>query len=1096
MGNLRKLELCTTLICILVIAAPLLKMPQVKAENSSEVNQLLVFFRDVLLIDTSRCRVSGGAMTGLGNDNSPELGTRGISQGKVTLTFDSGGLVDSLYTFRGKFLVWCLIYYDTGNKDPIPYLQAPSGDHLEMARGFLERYERFTNDSSIADMKQLLSTVNVVEPLSKTEGNLKMTITVREKPDFGWSYTFEDEDYTLLSISFFTPPHIFTLGDHRYSYNMNDSAIPLYEPMNASSNVETANSSFLSEHSNTDEAALSSGNFNADLVNPSFAAFCIAFVALAIGETAILIQVKSKRSGSNFGIKHLLLKNNFPVRLKAKLWVKKKVLALAFTLLLLFSLEIGLESMKVVEANFMFPPLEKIYIKNDGSISPQTNSLSRVGDVYTLTGNIINNPLEVQRDNIVINGAGFYLQKNTPALGRQDAISLKDRSNVTVKNLDVNGYDYGVYLSNSSYCEVTEDSFSNNKFGIVLADKSTNNLILGNNWSSGGGISIYTSANNVFRNNSIDGSGPNFWIDCENVTTSSDYVNDVDESNKIRGNPVYYLINQQNQTIPSNAGYVALINCSGITVENLNLTNNGQGILLISTKNTQVIKNNLTSNNKGIAIYDSPNNIFNANNLTSNTYGIVCFSAPNTFRNNRLENNTYDANFEDRFFDEFDRSNIVDGKPICYLQWQNDKTVPVDSGYVVLLSCKNITAQNLNITNRRQAMLMVGVTDSLIIRNLITNNQAAIIMKGSSNNKIISNFIANNTDGVYLEASNLNEMSGNKITFNVNFGIHQEDSRNNHITYNYLAHCKTGFTTNRGGKNIFSGNTIIYTKEKGIHIGESVDNIVSGNNVAWSKGYALTISGTVGNNSIHHNNFVNNGGDPHQAYPGANTQNQWDNGHEGNFWSDYQNRYPTGKQTAALDIWDTPVAINGNNIDRFPLTKPVNMKYQVTILQPASASSNASTCPVAFFATGPVAWIGYSIDGNANVTANGEIPFINVPVGVHTVRVYAGNKGETCASETIRFESTQNSTTPATQTTPSPAPSFQPSTPGSSSPLPPPTDIASTLSPNDGTENNLQFSKIAVWITLGAAIIATVSVATLFLVKRRTTPTLTTKPTT
>jgi parallel beta-helix repeat protein len=293
---------------------------------------------------------------------------------------------------------------------------------------------------------------------------------------------------------------------------------------------------------------------------------------------------------------------------------------------------------------------------------------------------------------------------------------------------------------------------------------------------------------------------------------------------------------------------------------------------------------------------------------------------------------------------------------------------------------------------------------------------------------------------------------------------------------------------NRGGGNIFSGNTIIYTKEKGLHIGESVDNIVSGNNIAWSKGYALTISGTVGNNSIHHNDFVNNAAcDPHQGYPGANTQNQWDDGHEGNFWSDYQNRYPTGKETAALGVWDKPVAMNANNIDRFPLTASVKMKYQVTILQPSSASYNASAVPLSFFATGPVSWIGYSVDGNANVTANGDFLLTSLHDGAHAVTVYAGNEGDNCASETIHFEIAQNTTTPATQTTPSPSPTNQPSTSISPSPSPPPTDQAETPIPTNGTENNLQFSTIAAWLTLGTAIAAAVSIATLFLVKRRRT---------
>ncbi len=739
----------------------------------------------------------------------------------------------------------------------------------------------------------------------------------------------------------------------------------------------------------------------------------------------------------------------------------------------------------------MYPPLEKIYIQNDGSISLQTGLISRAGNVYTLIGNIVNNPIEVQCDNIVINGGGFSLLKNTPALGRQDAISLKGRNNITIRDINVSGYDYGIYISNSRNCQITQNTFSGNKYGIVLADRSSGNNITGNSWSSGGGISVYTSTNNVLRNNSINGSGLNFWVDCENVTSTSDYINDIDESNTINGKPIYYWINQQDKAIPSNGGYVALINCSSIIVENLNLSTNGEGLLLISTKNTQVINNTFTKNNKGIAIYDSQNNSFTSNNLTNNTCAIICRSRPNTFKNNQLTNNTYDANFEDRLFDEFDRSNIVDGKPICYWLWQHDKTVPLDSGYVVLLSCQNITVANLNITNRRQAMLLMELVNSVITRNIITNNQASILLKGSSNNKIIQNLIANNIDGIYVQGAHSNEISLNKITSNVNFGIHLDDNNDNKITYNYISHSKIGYNINRGSGNTFSGNTIIYTQQKSLHIGESVNNTISGNNIAWSKGYALTISGDVGNNIIHHNNFINNAGsDAHQGYPGANTPNQWDDGHEGNFWSDYQNKYPTGKQTPEVGIWDTAVAMNPNNIDRFPLITPAIMKYRVTILQPSSTSYNTSTVPFSFFVTGPVSRIEYSLDGNANVTANGDILLTNLNEGIHSITVFATNEDGKCAVETIYYGIGQNIIIPSpTITSPTPTLDVSPNPQLSTSPPTQPSPSAPNQNtspiPTDGTENNQQFLSVVIWITIATVIIVSISFVFLHFIRSR-----------
>ncbi len=60
---------------------------------------------------------------------------------------------------------------------------------------------------------------------------------------------------------------------------------------------------------------------------------------------------------------------------------------------------------------------ETIYIQADGSIQPPTAPISSVDNVtYTLTDNIVGNvpvrssAITIQRDNIVVDGAGYTLQ--------------------------------------------------------------------------------------------------------------------------------------------------------------------------------------------------------------------------------------------------------------------------------------------------------------------------------------------------------------------------------------------------------------------------------------------------------------------------------------------------------------------------------------------------------------------------------------------------------------------------------------------------------------------------------------------------------------
>jgi parallel beta-helix repeat protein len=896
---------------IILLVAVLVWVPQVHAQTSPEMNQLRAFFGEVLMIDTSACTISDNPLSY--SDNRPELGTRGVMEGKVTLTFENGRSVEALYEFKGTFLVWCLVYYDQNNSDPLPYIKPPSNNSVEQARQFLENYEKFTNDSSFGDMAKLLDGVKNSESLNKTVGNLKLAIN-SNGPYFDWSYTFEGEDYRLLSISFASPPHIFTYGYQGWRYNMDSSAVPVYQPITSSGVASSAEpdawNSFLSS---------------------SLSLQFFAVIAFACGVAAIFLVQLYRRTACK------VAKYKRLSRLRIKIsWLTKKRLLSAVLILLVLTLCSGWNG-QLAQGNFMYPPLERIYITSDGSLTPSGLPINRTDDVYTLTGPITNRVIVVQRDNIVIDGASFLIQKTTPALGRQDAVGIENRSNVTVKNLLIEGFNYGVFVSNSSNCIVTQNTFSGNDFGVVLANQSMGNSVIGNSLTSGGGIAIYYSPDNILRSNTMVGSGPNLWIDCEAVTAPSAFVNDIDSSNTVNDKPVCYWIGQHDRVIPAGTGYVGLINCNGITVQNLNLTNNGQGLLLINTDNSVVSGNTFIDNSKAIAVYSSKNNSFTSNSLIHNQNGITLCSRPNMFTNNQLTNNTVDANFEDRFFDEFDRSNIVDGEPICYWLWQKDKAVPVDSGYVVLLSCQNITVQGLVVTGRRQAMLLSEVTNSTITKNALTNNDQGILLAGSANNQITRNLIANNTYGIQMVNSVSNNVSANRLPFNVNFGIQMDDCSNNKVTDNYISHGKQGLVINRGDNNTITGNSIFYTKEKGVHLGESTHNLFTCNTIAWSNGFGLTITGEVGDNCLYHNNFVNNAGnDPNQAYPGANTPNTWDNGCEGNFLSDYQNKYPTAKQVNGSGVWDTAVVMKGSNVDNFPLVNPVTMTYEVILLQPTN----------------------------------------------------------------------------------------------------------------------------------------------------------------
>jgi len=91
-----------------------------------------------------------------------------------------------------------------------------------------------------------------------------------------------------------------------------------------------------------------------------------------------------------------------------------------------------------------------VTIASDGTVEG-TCSIRRDGNLYTLTGNIdasrdagnVNAGIRVLKDDIVIDGAGYSIT----AYGYvQKGVDLDGRKNVTVKNLNINGFVHGISL--------------------------------------------------------------------------------------------------------------------------------------------------------------------------------------------------------------------------------------------------------------------------------------------------------------------------------------------------------------------------------------------------------------------------------------------------------------------------------------------------------------------------------------------------------------------------------------------------------------------------------------------------------------------------
>ncbi|MEM0313609.1 MAG: NosD domain-containing protein, partial [Candidatus Bathyarchaeia archaeon] len=174
----------------------------------------------------------------------------------------------------------------------------------------------------------------------------------------------------------------------------------------------------------------------------------------------------------------------------------------------------------------------------------------------------------------------------------------------------------------------------------------------------------------------------------------------------------------------------------------------------------------------------------------------------------------------------------------------------------------------------------------------------------SKNVSITKNYISKTGNGIFLSGSTQVLISSNNITSNTNKGIECIYSNHSRICCNYV------------WNNTFAG----------INLVDSYENHIIGNTLIENNGWGIRLSGAV-NNTFYHNSFINNKVEEglqvsNPWYWGRPEPNVWDNGIQGNYWSDYKSRYPNATEINNSGIGNTPYYINEVNVDRYPLVRP------------------------------------------------------------------------------------------------------------------------------------------------------------------------------
>jgi len=393
-------------------------------------------------------------------------------------------------------------------------------------------------------------------------------------------------------------------------------------------------------------------------------------------------------------------------------------------------------------------------------------TVSLVGEDKSTTiidGNMAGIVVTVEANGVKI--SGFKIQESG---FRASLIDLRSNGNKISSNIVTWGF-YGVILGYSHNNIFSDNIFSSNIYVGILLAGSNNNVFTRNTimTNQGEGIGLDRSSNNVMSRNNITDNGVGV-----SLTSVSD--NSISEN-----------------TITNNGVGIVLMSSSENSIYKNNIVNNLGGISLHFSSDNSIYHNNIADCQNGIILDRSSNNSISGNKITRNKsyLGIwLGYSSGNLLRGNVMADNKYNfvvfgESLSD-YVNDVDISNMVDGKPICYLINQRDRDVPPEAGYVALVNCTRIKVKNLNLENNGQGILLAFTTNSTITENNLTNNWYGISLFASSNNSISGNNITNDISGIEIRSSHNNFLLRNNITNTYVHSIELYDSSNNIIYHN------------------------------------------------------------------------------------------------------------------------------------------------------------------------------------------------------------------------------------------------------------------------------------------------------------------------
>jgi len=202
-------KIMSTIVLLLVLAFPLLQLPKAYSAELTAPEKTLTFLKDVVKIDMTKYNAT---LVSNWVDYPPHWG--GLAEEVVRYNLDVVN-ESKLYVtcrFRENMLYSCSLQVLKGS--PI-FAESQPTKVVDATKGFLERYQTYSEASYIQTMCDMLDTVDLTKDATITSGNVKLTtsnqeiqndptVEAIERTSFEWTYTVNgvDASQNVVRVTF------------------------------------------------------------------------------------------------------------------------------------------------------------------------------------------------------------------------------------------------------------------------------------------------------------------------------------------------------------------------------------------------------------------------------------------------------------------------------------------------------------------------------------------------------------------------------------------------------------------------------------------------------------------------------------------------------------------------------------------------------------------------------------------------------------------------------------------------------------------------------------------------------------------------------